>query len=190
MPEAKTAHQKLEMCGQTPTIAAFEKLSKKGKQLKIGNENRSVFKKVLFAPFTALNALFKAFKKVFSKLWPAVKFLFGLGLIICSLWALAGIGIGSLYLLLQTQTNYLLNFVPISELIQTVPFVFLVAGGFFSLAIPTLLLLFGGLTIIRKKNILTFNLVAILIAVWMIVGISCCAFGLRYVPDVINKVES
>ena len=194
MPEAKTAHQKLEMCGQAPTIAAFEKLSKMGKDSKEKYKNRwknsSGFKKVFSAPFIVLNNLMNALKRIISKLWPMVKFLFGLGLIIFSLIALAGIGIGSLYLLLQTQTNYLLNFVPISELIQVIPFTLLVAGLFFSLAIPTALLLFGGLTIIRKNNMLTFNIVAILIAVWMIIGILCCAFGLRYVPDVVNKVES
>jgi len=36
MPEAKTAHQKLEMQGQAPTIAAFKNLSKTGKKLQAG----------------------------------------------------------------------------------------------------------------------------------------------------------
>ena len=191
MPEAKNAHQKLEMHGQAPTIAAFEKL---GRDLKEKDKKRwadsSVFSKIISAPIIALNAILKACKNIILKVLPVIQFLFGLGLIIFSLLALAGIGIGSLYLLLQTKTNYLLNFVPISELIKTVPFVFLVAGAFFSLAIPTLLLLFGGLAIIRKKNILTFNLVAILMAVWMIIGISCCAFSLRYIPDIFGKIDN
>lgn len=187
MSEAKTAHQKLEMCGQAPTIAAFEKLSKISKKRW---KDSSGFMKVLRAPFVVINAIFNAIKNFILKILPAIKFLFGFGLVAFSLMALAGIGIGSLYLLLQIQTSYLINFVPISELIKIVPFTFLVVGGFFSLAIPTLLLLFGGLTILRKKNILTFNIVAILIAVWMIIGISCCAFGLRYVQDVINKIDN
>jgi phage shock protein PspC (stress-responsive transcriptional regulator) len=187
MPEAKTAHQKLEMCGEAPTVAAFEKLSKISQKRW---KDSSGFMKVLRAPFVVINAIFKAIKNFILKIWPAIKFLFGLGLVVFSLMALAGVGIGSLYLLLQTQTNYLINFVPISEIVKAIPFTLLVIGGFFSLAIPTALLLFGGLTIIRKKNILTFNVVAILIAVWMIIGISCCAFSLRYIPDVISKINN
>lgn len=194
MPEAKTVNQKLEMRGQAPTIAAFEKMSKIGRDFKGDWKERwnkfSALGKIFSLPFLAINYLLSVAKTVVSKVWPVLKYIFGAALIILSLLGLAAIGIGSLYLLLQTHSPYRFSFVPITELISTVPFIALVVSGFFSLAIPILLLLCGGLAIIRKKNILTFSVAAILISAWMMAGISCCALGLRHLPDIWDKLEN
>jgi phage shock protein PspC (stress-responsive transcriptional regulator) len=194
MPEAKTANQKLEMRGEAPTIAAFEKLSKAGKKIKIDFKERwnnfPVLGKILSIPLLIINKFFKMIKVIFSKIVPVFKFLFGLFLILMSLFGLGFIGVGSFYLLLQIHSLYSIDFVPVSLLVHSVPFVWLVITGFLSFAIPVVLLLIGGLSLIRTKNFFNFSFTVILVSVCMIAGISFCALGLRYFPDVVDKVKN
>jgi len=194
MPEAKTANQKLEMRGEAPTIAAFEKLSKAEKKIKIDFKERwnkfPVLEKILSLPLLIINKFLKIIKIIFSKIIPIFKFLFGLFLVVMSLFGLGFVGIGTLYLLLQTHSVYSIAFVPVSLLINSVPFVWLVITGFISLAIPAVFFLIGGLVLLRKKNFFTFNMGVILTSVWIIAGISFCAFGLRYLPDLIDKIDN
>jgi phage shock protein PspC (stress-responsive transcriptional regulator) len=194
MPEAKTASQKLEMRGERTTISALERMSKRDSTQK-GNwkdrwESFSVFGKIFSLPFIAINEVFKAFKKVVLKLWPIVKFVFGLFLLGSSFLVLAFAAVGSFYLLLQFHSAYSLSFVPVGELIKVIPFPWMVLSGFFSLAIPAGLVLCCGLAIMRKKNIITFNAGAILIALWMIAGVSFCSLCLRYLPDLKDKIDN
>jgi phage shock protein PspC (stress-responsive transcriptional regulator) len=194
MPEAKTANQKLEMRGEAPTVAAFEKLSKMEKKLKKNWKERwskySIVKKIISLPVLILSSVFDALKKVFSKIGPIFRFLFGLFLIVMSLLGLGVVGVGSLYLLLQSNSAYSFAFVPVSELIHIVPFFWLIITGFLSLSIPAMFFLIGGLNLLRKKNFFTFNMGVILISVWMIAGISFCSLSLRYFPDVVSKINN
>jgi len=194
MPEAKTANQKLEMRGEAPTIAAFEKLSKMKKKLKKNWKERwskySVIKKIISLPILILSKVLDIFKKVFSKIGPIFRFLFGLFLIVMSLLGLGVVGVGSFYLLLQSNSNYSFAFIPVPELIHIVPFYWFIITGFLSLAIPAVFFLIGGLNLLRKKNFLTFDLGVILISLWMIAGIAFCSLSLRYAPDVISKINN
>lgn len=193
-PEAKTANQKLEMRGEAPTIVAFEKLSKMEKKIKINFKERwdkfPTLGKILSIPILLLNSLLNILKRLISKIGPIFKFLIGLFLIIISLFGLGVTGIGGLYMLLQTHSTYSFAFIPIAELIKITPFFWLVITGFVSFAIPAILLLIGGLALLRRKRFLTFNLGVILISVWMVAGIFFCALGLRYAPDVVDKVRN
>jgi len=194
IPEAKTANQKLEMRGEAPTIAAFENLSKMEKKIKKNWKERwskySIIEKIISLPILIIGSIFNIVKKIFTKIGPIFKFLLGLFLVVMSLFGLGIVGVGSLYLLLQTHSVYSINFVPISMLIQTVPFVLLVVTGFLSLAVPAIIFLIGGLNLLRRKNFFSFNFLIVLVSVWMISGISFCAFGLRYFPEVINKINN
>lgn len=193
-PEAKTANQKLEMRGEAPTIVAFEKLSKMEKKIKINFKERwdkfPTLGKILSVPILVFSSLLNIFKKLISKIGPVFKFLIGIFLITISLFGLGVIGIGGLYMLLQTHSAYSFAFIPIAELIKLIPFFWLVITGFISFAIPAVLLLIGGLAFLRKKRFLTFNLGVILVSIWMIAGIFFCALGLRYAPDVLDKVRN
>lgn len=194
MPEAKTANQKLEMRGESPTIAAFEKLSKMDKNFKASFKERwdkfPVLGKILSIPLLIINKFFKIIKIIFSKIIPIFKFLFGLFLIVMSLLGLGFVGVGSLYLLLQTHSLYSFAFVPISLLVHSVPFVWLIATGFLSFSIPAIFFLIGGLSLIRRKNFFNFSLAVILVSIWLISGIAFCAIGLRYLPDTIDKIDN
>lgn len=190
MPEAKTAYQKLEMQGQAPTIAAFKHLAENGKQIKDNLKKNSTLKKIASLPAIVINSFFLAIKKAWDAVWPIIRLAFGLFLAIFSFIGLGFIGIGSLFLLLYNNSSHQLFFIPISELTTLVPYFIMVLSGFLSLAIPAVMLLIGGIAIIRKKNLINFTVGSILVGVWMAAGITCCALGLRYFPDVQDKFEN
>jgi phage shock protein PspC (stress-responsive transcriptional regulator) len=194
IPAAKSAHQKLEMQGEAPTIAAFERLSKKSVAWKDDLKRRwkesSWLKKIVSLPFIVLECLLRAFKKVWSKIWPLIRFLFGLGLIVFSLVGLGAISIASFLAILENNSAYHLSYVPISEITATFPFLLVLTTAFLSLVIPVLFLLFAGAIIIRRKNFLNFTAAAILIGLWMISGIICVSLILRYGPDVKHMINN
>jgi len=194
MPEAKTAHQKLEMQGQAPTLAAFRNLAKTGKQFKEGWKKRwakrSALGKIVSLPLLAVNGLFLAIKKIWQAVWPIIRFCFGLGLAVFSLIGLGFIGVGSLFLILYNNSPYQLYFIPIYELTWSIPYVWIILAGFLSLAIPAVILLIGGLAIIRRKNLLNFTVGSVLVGLWMASGIAFCSLALRYFPELQNKFES
>lgn len=194
IPAARSAHQKLEMQGEAPTIAAFERLSKKSVAWKDDLKRRwresSWLKKIISFPFLALECLFRALKKVWSKLWPVIKIFFGLGLVVFSLFSLGIIGVASVFALLENNSAYHLSYIPITEITAVFPFFLVLFTALLSLAIPVLFLLFAGLIIIRRKNFLNFTVAAILIGVWMIAGIACVSLTLRYAPDIRNKIDN
>lgn len=194
MPEAKTAYQKLEMQGQAPTLAAFKNLAKTGKQIqenwKKRWQKRSALGKIFSLPLLIVNGIFTALKKVWQAFWPIIKLLFSLFIILTALLAFVGAGIGSFYLLLQSQSNYSFNYIPVRELSAAVPFTWLIITGFLSLALPAILAIIGGLIIIQKKKLISLQVVAIIFGLWIIVGIAFSALGLRYVPELRYKVDN
>ncbi len=194
MPEAKTAHQKLEMQGQAPTLSAFKNLTKAGKQIqeswKERWQNKSAFGKIINLPFVILRGIIMAIKITWQKIWPFVTFCFGLCLVVFSFIGLGLVGIASLFLILYNNSSYQILYIPISEFTNLMPYILIVSLGFLSLAIPALLLIAGGVAILRKKSFINFTISTILLGMWMMIGILFCALCLRYYPDVQNKFET
>lgn len=194
MPEAKTAHQKLEMQGQAPTLAAFQNLAKTGNKIKESWkkrwEKRSALGKIISLPLLIVNGLFLVLKKIWNALWPIIKLCFGLFIILTALLILIGAGIGSFYLLLQAQSNYSFHYIPVHELSLTIPFVWLLLTGFLSLALPSFLAIIGGLMIIQKKKLIGLQTAIIIFSLWIIAGIAFSALGLRYIPELKEKIDN
>ncbi len=194
MPEAKTAHQKLEMKGQAPTLAAFKNLSKTGKKIQDGWkkrwQKRSALGKILTLPAVIIRGFILGLQKIWNKVWPIIKFLFGLGLTIFSFIGLGLIGIGSLFMLLYNNSTYQFSYIPISELTSLLPYTWMVILGFLSLIIPTALVFICGLSLILRKNILNFAITGIIVSVWLISGIFFCALSLRYAPEIQHKFDN
>jgi hypothetical protein len=194
MPEAKSAHQKLEMQGQAPTIAAFQNLAKTGKKIQENWrkrwQKRSAMGKIFSLPLVIINGLFLAIQKVWRALWPICVLSIGILLTILSLICLGAIGVGSLFLLLFNNPVYKFSFMPISELTTIIPYTWIIITGFLSLAIPVILLIIGGLAMIRKKNFLSFAAGAILVGAWMISGIVFSSLCLRYAPEIKQKFDN
>lgn len=194
MPEAKTAHQKLEMQGQAPTLSALKNLSKTGNKIKENWkkrwEKRSVFGKIINLPLLILNGFFVAVKKVWNSLWPIIRFFFGFIIIMTSLAVLIGVGIGSFYILLQAQSNYSFRHIPVRELSLSIPFIWMLVTGFLSLALPALLAMIGGLIIILNKKIINLQTAVIIFSLWIIAGIAFSGLSLRYIPELKEKIDS
>lgn len=186
MPEAKTVNQKLEMEGQAPTLSSLERMTQQ-KEIK---HEKSTLRKILEVPFVILRAIIQVIKKIWEWIKPIFRILIGSILIIGSLIGLGALGVGAAYALLNINAPYKFSYIPISELANTVPFVWILVTGFFSLAIPTLFFLVGGISLIRKKAMLNFITGAMLIGFWMICGITCAAVSLRYIPDAYNKITT
>ncbi len=194
MPEAKTAHQKLEMHGQAPTLAALKNLSKTGNKIKEGWkktwEKRSVLGKIINLPILLINGIFTAIKKIWNFLWPVIKFFFGFVIIMASLSVFIGSGISSFYLLLQAQSNYSFRHIPVSELSSSIPFVWMLVTGFLSCALPAILAMIGGLMIILKKKIINLQTGIAIFGLWIIAGIAFSGLCLRYIPEIKEKIDS
>ncbi len=194
MPEAKTAQQKLEMQGQAPTVSAFKNLAETGKKIQKNWKKRwesfSVGKKIISLPILILQGLFNALKKIWTYLWPAIKFSFGLLLTLLSLMFLGAIGVGFMTLLLYGNSPYQISYIPISEIASMMPLKILIASGFLSLGIPAILTTIGGLSIIRKKSLINFTAFITLIGIWMMAGIIFCALCVRYLPDLKHKYDT
>lgn len=179
MPRAETPNQKLEMRGQAPTLSALERMTQhKGVQ-----KAQSTFQKILEIPFQLLRAFFGAIQKIWRWMLPALRILFGSLLIIGSMIAVAGLGIAALYAMLNINAPYQIAHIPIRELTQSIPFMWIAVTGFLSLALPALFFLLGGIALIRRKPVMTFAIGSILVGTWMLSGITSCALGLRYVPE-------
>lgn len=194
MPEAKTAHQKLEMKGQAPTLAAFKNLAQTGKKMqdnfKKSWQKRSISEKIISFPRMIISGFIEAIKNIWNRVWPIIKFFFGLGLATFSFIGLGAIGIGSLFMLLYNNSDYQLYFIPISELTSLLPYTWLVVTGFLSLAIPAIIAFVCGISIIFRKSIINFTVGAILLTIWMMSGIFFCAVSLRYFPEIQNKFKN
>lgn len=194
MPEAKTAHQKLEMKGQAPTLAAFKNLSKTGKKIqdnwKKRWQKRSTLGKIVTLPAVIIRGLMLGLQKIWSKLWPIIKFCFGFFMILMALLVLVGVCIGSFYLLLQANSNYSFEHIPLRELSMYIPFTWLLLTGFLSLALPSILAIIGGLLIIKGKKIISLQSAAIIFGLWILVGIIFSALSLRYIPELKEKIDN
>lgn len=186
MPEATTINQKLEMKGKAPTLSSLEEWTQSKEFKKV----KSTFRKVLEVPFTVLRAIFGVIAKIWKCIVPVIRIFFGLLFIIGSACVLVGLGIATLYTILNLNAPYQFVHIPISELASSVPFIWILATGFFSLAIPTVFFLAGGVALLRKKAMMSFSLGSILVGLWMIAGITCCAVSLRYAPDLFTKMRS
>lgn len=144
------------MRGEAPTVVAFEKLSKMEKKIKKNWKEKwskySVIEKIFSFPILIVSAFFDFIKKVFSKIGPVLRFIIGLFLILSSLAFFFVVGIGSLYMLLQLNSTYSIGFIPVSELIGSVPFLWLVISGFLSLSIPAIFFALSGLSLMRREK--------------------------------------
>ena len=187
MPEAKTAYQKLEMHGYSPSITAFQNLIKEEKENLSGNE--SIFKKIVSAPLVVISEFFLVIKRIFRSLWPIFVWFFGLFLIFFSLMGIVGVCIGAFSAILYTNSNYQISFIPFYELSSIVPYFWMVVFGALSFILPGMIAFLCGLTIIKKKNLVSLSNWLVLFFSWIIIGSIFCALCCRYFPDLVNKAH-
>ncbi len=192
-PAAKSAYEKLEMRGEAPTVAAFERLAKTGKKTgeKIKRSWRNGdFGRIISLPLSIMENFFGALKRFFNALWPIARTIIGIIMVLAAVILLGFLGTAAAYSLLQAGSHYRFMYVPIKELIESFPFTYLAITVFLSLAIPSVLIFFGGLILIRRKNFLNIISFSVLVGLWIISAAISIALIARYAPDLKNKIES
>ncbi len=184
MPEAKTAQQKMEMHGQTPTLAAFENIAKSSKDMAEKWRASSGYKKVINFPFLVAKQVFAVIKKIFGKLLFLLRICCGIFLLGFSLLIIGLVGVGFVFLLLQDHSLYSISNIPVADVVKVMPLTWLALSGFLSVTIPLLFLFFAGLLLIRRKATLNFVSLMVMLALWMFSGVVFVGTTLRYVPEV------
>lgn len=184
-PLAETTAQKIEMKGNSLTIANIEKSYKES------NEKEEKKKNLIIKFITNTTEwVISISKRVISGIAPIVRFLFGLGLIGISPAVIMAILISTGVTLSYTNSSYYFADIPISEIISTTPFYLLLVLGFLTTIIPFIFFTIAGISIIFRKKILNHVTVVIFVALWMISCSGLVISGIRYAPEIAQKIEN
>lgn len=184
MPEAKTAQQKMEMHGQTPSLAAFENIAKSSKTIAEKWRTSSGYKKIINFPFLVAKQIFSVLKQIIEKSLILFRVVFGLFLLLFSLFVIGLVGVGFVFFVLQDQSLYSISNIPVADIVKVLPLTWLAVSGFLTVIIPLIVLFFAGLMLIRKKAILNFISLMVMLAIWMFAGMVFVGTTLRYIPEI------
>jgi phage shock protein PspC (stress-responsive transcriptional regulator) len=181
-PMAETKSQKFQMKGDELNISNIEKSHKSDKE----KEQRSPFVNSIDGVMVSCG---KFFKTVFSLVIPLMKICFSLGLICVSLAAIMGIVILTGIAFSYINSGYYFNDIPMDQIISSLPYVPMIVFGFLASILPFIFLTIAGISIISKKNFITLTMIVIFMASWMMSVAALAVLGIRYVPDVIDRVR-
>lgn len=189
MPEAKTPSQKLEMHGNPITIAAIKKTAAAGMEQvrKIGKKD--VVRKIIRFPFLIIEAIFNFLKKIFNFLIPIARILLGIFIVCASLFGLMATSIFSCLLFTNAHGPYYINNIPVQEIAALIPFQLLTAAFYLLTALPLIFIIILGISLLRKKNIMSFLVGAGIIGVWAVALIIFVSLAVSNIPKVKDKVE-
>lgn len=173
VPEAKTKAQKLEMAGSPVTLETLsESFEKKTK-----NENLNGLRKFL-------ESVFRFFGKIFQLFFRVLKFMihFGIGivLVIISLFIIIAILVTSGFLI--SGNVWLTGDVQLATLIPGVFYPIVLSGVALAIFIPVLFVLIAGLSLIKKKSVISSVVGFGLLGIWFI-SLLICGFGVSKVMD-------
>lgn len=187
MPKAKTASQKLEMHGDSITISAIQNTAKKGyEQIK----KNSVLRKIINFPIILLRSLVNFLRRICGWILPILRILLAIFMIIGSIIGFVCVTVGIIFVLSNGHSPYLINNFPVQELISLVPFYWVMITLYLSLVIPAIVIIILGLSLIRKKNMLSFVIGASLIGIWLISGIAFLSIIFSHAPQLAEKIDS
>jgi len=171
MPVAKTGGQRLEMAGKPVTLST---LSASVKERIDEVRNQSTLRKVITLPFRFAGA-------VLIVLGPVARILLGALLTVVSVMALILIMMIVGYIFLGS--GGVIDDIPIETLLpnacQMTLFVF---GGALAIAVPALFVLFGGISLLQKKSVISAPVGLGVLGVWL-VAITVTGFGSARAAD-------
>lgn len=189
MPEAKTPSQKLEMRGNQITIAAIKKTVESGMEQVKQIGKRDSIRKIIRFPFLVIEAIFNFLKKIFKVLIPIARIMLGLFVTLISLSGLIAASIFCCLLLTNAHTPYIINNIPIQEFIVLIPFQLLVITFYLMMILPLIFTIILGISLLRKKNMLSFLVGAGLIGVWTIALIIFLSLAIGNAPKIGDKIN-
>ncbi|MDD5639705.1 MAG: PspC domain-containing protein [Candidatus Pacebacteria bacterium] len=173
IPVAETKSQKLEMRGSPLTVAAIEQSFK---EIEGKKENHSVLNNIFKQIGNIIKRLFVIFIKI-------CLFFINFSIIALSIFTIIGMAIFVGVTIMYANSGYTINDIPISEIVKSIPFYFLLISSFFAITIPAFLLLITDIAIAFHKKIASFAVVIVLIVIWMLSSIATVTMAIRYAPD-------
>lgn len=185
VPEAKTTAQKLEMRGSHVTLSSVSDILKEKVAEVTSKKNQGAWQKFLAIPAQIFSAIGTV---IHRGIFPAVRIFIGV--------LLAFIGfLGAV--VATTAVGAVLFSTP--ALFAELPVILSLAGGVFYIAliagyvivvIPLVLLFFGGLSLLRKKNHIKNSVGIALVIVWFVAIFTAGSFGARTLVQVDRHIQN
>jgi len=187
MPEAKTKSQRLEMMGSPVTLETLsekltETVSERVEEIKNHKENwKSGLKRLIALPFRIIGKIIRGVTKV---ILPALRIIAGVALIIVSIVILVGTLLGSGFLV--SPSIWIANDIPIATLLPGNIHLLILAGLSLAIAIPSFFVLLGGVSTLKKKNLISSTLGFGLLGIWFI-SLIISGFGIARIASNYNE---
>lgn len=194
VPEAKTNSQRIEMKGDTVTLAAIQEVVKKNiNEIKDGKQTKklkSTSMKILKFPFIILRAVMKVVKKICVVFFKIIRAFLGLIFFIVSIICIASIIFVALSLLFNINSPYIVTDIPLAVISSESHFrVGLIALSLAGIA-PFIFLFQAGISLLRKKNYFSLIGTGILISISITGFIIAGVIGLEYIPRINEYVKN
>jgi phage shock protein PspC (stress-responsive transcriptional regulator) len=185
-PEAKTASEKLEMRGKSVTIEKIEKNIKE--TLEKSKLNKTEIRRFTnrFAEF--LRKTFSLLGVVLSKLFPVVGMIIGIAFIVVGVLSIFGICLAAAAAICDFNSPYFSS-VWLSQFGGSALYNISVISIALVALVPLLFVFLLGTTLVSRKNSFNVFLTSFLLAVWMFAIIAVGVLGLRFAPEIKNKIE-
>lgn len=173
LPEAKTGGQKLEMSGTPVNLSTIsETVRERVAEIPV---DRSRFSKLVTLPFRILG---KVITLVFNIMGPLLRFAVGLALIFGSFALIMATFVSAGFFL--PEKTVLMNDVPLDTLAPGALHWLLLWGITFAVLIPLLFVMLSGLSLLRKKILITGASALGLLGTWFL-ALLICGFGVASV---------
>lgn len=183
VPEAKTKSQRLEMRGEPVTLETLseklaETVDERVEEIKNNKENwKSGLRGLIALPFRLVGKVVRGLAK---GLGPVLRILIGVIFTLVSLLALVSVMVASG--LFVSADILISDGIPLQAILPSNVHVLILAGLALSLTIPFFFILLSGLSILKKKNLISASLGSGLLGVWF-VSLLVSGFGAAQVAN-------
>ncbi len=191
LPEATSITDRVQMEGDEITLENIDSSIKKAQVKEANPTEESKLATVLLFPFRILGTIFKgvahAFSPIFNFIGQLVRIFAGLVITIVGISTLFSVTITIIALLgVLSGVNYLhLDFLPFDVLSDSLP-TFGILGTYLVIAIPSLLLLLVGISLLSKKSVISPTFGWALFGIW-IIGAGMMAVT---IPNVLSNTKN
>lgn len=168
LPEALTKAQKLEMQGSPITLETLSEniiksVNAKTEELKKGDAWKTNAQRLITLPFKIIGDFIKL---VISHIGPLAKVTIGTVLVVSSIAVLTGLMVGGGIII--SPDALLPKDIPLESIILRREYWILLGAAILVIAIPTLFILLGGISILRNRRTISGAFAFFMLTVWLI----------------------
>jgi phage shock protein PspC (stress-responsive transcriptional regulator) len=185
-PEAKTASEKLEMRGKSVTIEKIEKSVKE--TLEKSKINKTELRHFVNRFADVLRKIFSLLGKALSRVFPILGMIIGIALIVSGVLAILGICFSAAAAIFNFNSPYI-NLPVLAQYGGTTLYNVSVVAVSLVALIPLVFIFLLGVALVGGKSIFNVFVSSFLLAVWMMSIIAVGVLGMRFAPEIQNKVE-